>query len=164
MDILEQAMKIEKQGEMLYRAFAQDASDKGAIYIFSWLADQEKKHYDIFKRMKEDSPVSYEKDSLFKAVLSVFSGWMDARARLDVKTTQVDLYRIVLGVEEESVRLYEEGAKKADDDKMKSIFLQIAGEEKVHQRVMEHIIEFVTKPEIWFENAEFGYRGEDYYL
>ncbi|MBF0331594.1 MAG: ferritin family protein [Candidatus Omnitrophica bacterium] len=164
MDIFDQAMKIEQEGRFLYSAFARDAADEGAVYVFSWLADQEKKHYDAFKAMKAASPVSFKNDTLFKTVLSVFSTWKDARIKLNVNPTQVDLYRKALATEEDSIRLYEEGARTAHNDAMKAVFLQIAAEEKAHRHVMENIIEFVTKPDTWAENAEFGYRAEEYYL
>ncbi len=164
MDILDQEMKVEKQDERLDRIFAKEASDDGTSYIFSWLADQEKKHYDVFSRIKDLSIAPIERDSLFKTVFGIFSGWKNTRAKLNVKTTQVDLYRKALEVEGDSIRLYEEGAKMADNGNIRSMFLQIVTEEKEHQRVMENIIEFVSKPETWFENAEFGYRGENYYL
>jgi rubrerythrin len=164
MNIFDQAMKIEKQGEVLYRSFAKEATDKGAIYIFTWLSEQEKKHYGIFKKMRAGAPVSVEEDFALKAVRSIFSAWKDTGAKVNVKTAQVELYRKALDVEEQSVRLYEEGARNADDKRAKAVFLQIAIEERVHRQTMENIIEFVTKPAIWAENAEFGYRGEDYYL
>ncbi len=135
-----------------------------SVKIFSWLADQEKKHYSIFKKMKDAVPVLIEKDAFFKSVLSIFSGWKESRARLNVKTSQVELYRKALEVEEDSIKLYEEGAEKANNAAMQAVFLQIAAEEKAHRQVMENIIELITKPDTWAENAEFGYRGEDYYL
>ena len=164
MDILDQAMAIERQGENLYRAFARDISDKGAVYIFTWLADQEKKHYSIFQKIKESGPTLVEKSADLKNVREIFSSWKDARARLSVKVSQVELYRQALDVEQKSVRLYEEGARSASDDVTKSAFLAIAAEEKAHQQIMENFIEFITRPEFWAENAEFGYRGESYYL
>jgi rubrerythrin len=164
MDIFDQAMAIERQGEALYRSVARDASDKGVIYIFSWLADQEKKHYDVLKNMKEDglAPVGQSFD--LKGIRGIFLNWKETRARIDVKTPQVDLYRQALDIEEKTVKLYEEGARTAADNVTKAAFLSIAAEEKVHRQIVENIIEFITKPDFWAENAEFGYRGEDYYL
>ncbi|NTV29570.1 MAG: ferritin family protein [Candidatus Omnitrophica bacterium] len=164
MNILDEALKIEEQGERLYRSFARDASDKGANYIFDWLADQEHKHHAIFQRMKEGGHVPDVKSADLKGVRDIFSGWKDVRPGLDIKTDQVELYRQALVVEEKSVALYEEGAHIAADEPARSVFLRIAAEEKAHQQIMENIIDLVTRPDFWAENAEFGYRGEDYYL
>lgn len=164
MNILDQAMALEQQGEALYRSFANEASDEGTVYIFSRLADQEKKHYGILSNMKEAAPVLDEKEVALKSIRDIFEGWRGNKAPLNVKPSQVELYRKALDVEEKSVRLYEEGADKATDDKIQAVFLRIAAEEKRHREVLENIIEFVTKPDVWSENAEFGYRGKDYYL
>ena len=164
MDIVDQAIAIERQGEDFYRAFAGSVSDEGAVYIFSWLADQEKKHYGVFQKMKEGGLAHIEKSSDLKSVRDIFSGWKATRARLSVNVSQIELYRQALDVEEKSIRIYEEGARTAVDNAARFAFLSIAAEEKAHRQIMENIIEFVTKPEFWVENAEFGYRGEDYYL
>ncbi|MBF0388413.1 MAG: ferritin family protein [Candidatus Omnitrophica bacterium] len=164
MDIIDQAMTIEQQGEALYRSFANDLSDKGAIYIFSWLADQEKRHYDIFQKIKQGEAAPIGKSSDLQGVRDVFLDWKDSISRLGVQFPQIELYRQALDVEEKSVRLYEEGARTVADEATRTAFLNIAIEEKAHRQIMKNIIEFVIKPEYWTENAEFGYRGEDYYL
>ncbi len=164
MDIIDQAMNIERQGELLYRAFANALSDKGAIYIFTWLADQEKRHYEVFQKIKQGGPLANEKSSDLQGVRNIFLGWKDANPGLNSKTPQIELYRHALDVEEKSVRLYEEGARTAADEAARAAFLLITAEEKAHRQIMENIIEMVIKPEYWAENAEFGYRAEEYYL
>lgn len=163
-NIFDQAMALEQQGEELYRSFARDASDQGTVYIFSWLADQEKKHYEVFQKMKNEGTATVEKSSDLKGVREIFANWKKTRAKPSVNVRQVELYRQALEVEEKSIRLYEEEARKATNDAAKSAFFTIATEEKAHRQIMENIIEFITKPDFWAENAEFGYRGEDYYL
>ena len=164
MDIFDQAMAVEEEGRAFYQKLADEASDKGAVYIFSWLADQEKKHYAVFRKMKASGAAAVGKSADLKAVREIFAHWKDTQARLDVKENQVDLYLRALDVEEKSVRLYQDAAHAADDDGQRTAFLRIAAEEKAHRQIMENMIEFVSKPETWAENAEFGYRGEDYYL
>jgi rubrerythrin len=164
MDILEQAMTIEEEGERLYRSFAQQASDKGAVYIFTRLADQERQHYGVFQKMKKNFPVTAEKVGDLQSLRDIFLGWKKHRVRLDGKPSQIELYRKALDMEERSIQVYEDSANAATDDKVKTVFLRIAEEEKRHRKIMENIIEFVTKPDTWAENAEFGYQGEEYYL
>jgi rubrerythrin len=43
----------------------------------------------------------------------------------------------------------------------KKIFLKIAEEEKRHYLVLENIIKFINKPDIWLEDPEW-YHLEDY--
>ena len=164
MKILDQALSIEQEGARFYRALAKQSSDEGVIYIFSWLASQEEKHYTVFQKMKKGAFGAIDKDQTSRGVVDVFKAWKDSGERLDVKTPQVELYRKALAVEEESIKLYAEGARSASHEEAKAIFLWIAAEEKMHREIMENMIEFITKPDSWAENAEFGYRGAEYYL
>jgi rubrerythrin len=164
MDIFDLAIAIEKRGETLYRDFAKDAPDKGAAFIFTWLADQEKKHAAVFESLKASGSAPIEKVPALKSVRDIFLSWKEARARLSVKLPQVELYLKALDVEEKSVQLYEEGARTTTSDIARAAFHRIAEEERTHHQILENIIEFATKPDFWAENAEFGYRGEDYYL
>jgi rubrerythrin len=164
MNIFDQAMEFELIGEKLYGSLAKTVSDEGVAYIFERLAGQEKRHYATFKCMKEDLPVTYKEEPSIKSVRDIFKGWKDSGKRLSVMASQVDLYRKALDVEDQSVKLYEDGARAADDAATSAVFLKIAAEERHHRLIMENIIEFVTKPDFWYEHAEYGYRGEDYYL
>lgn len=163
MGIFDQAMEIEKEGESLYRQFSLEAPDKGMKNIFAWLADRELEHYGIFKKMKERIPVAVSESPILQNVKEIFEGWKDSAVCIGVKTSQADLYRKALDIEIKSVSVYTKYAASAPLSQ-KEIFLRIAAEEKGHQRIMENIIEFITKPEVWVENAEFSHLDEDYYL
>ncbi len=163
MNILDQAMEIEKEGESLYRQFALEAPDKGMKNIFTWLANQERKHYGIFQKMKEGQQAPVVESVIVRDVKEIFESWKDASVCIDVKTTQADLYRRALALEIKSVSAYEKNAGLVPSPQ-KEIFLKIAAEEKRHQWIVENIIEYITKPEVWVENAEFSHLDEDYYL
>ena len=70
MNIFDQAMDIEKEGGALYRQFSLDASDEGMKRVFTWLTDQERKHYEIFKKMKAGKSASIEVTMLKKFFLA----------------------------------------------------------------------------------------------
>ena len=72
MNIFDQAMDIEKEGEALYRQFSLGASDEGMKHVFTWLADQERKHYEIFKKMKVGKSASVEESSILHDVKDIF--------------------------------------------------------------------------------------------
>ena len=164
MNIFDQAMDIEKQGEALYRQFSLGASDEGMKHVFTWLADQERKHYEIFKKMKVGKSAVGEESEVLLDVKEIFEGWTKISNSIDVKVSQADLYRQALETENKSVVVYENYANASAASQQKDIFLAIVKEEKRHRWILENIIEFVTKPEIWAENAEFDHLEEDYYL
>ncbi|MFA5160008.1 MAG: ferritin family protein [Candidatus Omnitrophota bacterium] len=163
MNIFDQAMELEKEGEALYREFSLESPNQGMRNIFSWLSDQERKHYEIFEKMKKGKPASVAKSTILHDVKDIFDDWKDNTKCIDIKTTQADVYRRALAIEIKSIMVYEKYASAAPASQ-KEIFLKIAKEEKGHKRIVESIIEFIIKPEVWAENAEFSHLGEDYYL
>jgi rubrerythrin len=54
-----------------------------------------------------------------------------------------------------------EKANEVTEEYQKEIFQRLADEEKKHYFLLENIIEFVSRPETWLENAEF-YHLEEY--
>jgi rubrerythrin len=164
MNIFDQAMELEREGESLYRQFALEVPDKGMKHIFTWLADQEERHCQIFREMKASKAVTVAESPELRDIKDIFDGWKDSEACLHVKTTQADVYRRALGIEQKSISVYENYASQSADVKQKDIFLKIANEEKRHEWIVENIIEFITKPEAWVENAEFSHLDPDYYL
>ena len=163
MNIFDQAMEIEQEGEALYRQFALEAPNQGMRSIFTWLADRELEHYNIFRHLKVCKPVSVAESTILRDVKEIFEEWKEKTPCIEVNTPQADLYRKALEVEKKSVSVYEQYAETASEPQ-KGIFLTIAAEEKGHKRILENIIEFVTKPEVWAENAEFSHLDKDYYL
>lgn len=163
MNIFDQAMEIEQEGEALYRQFVLEAPDQGMKKIFTWLADQELKHYHIFRHLKACKPASVAESAILSDVKNIFEEWKEKTPCIKLNVKQADLYRKALEVENKSISVYESYAATAEGSQ-KGIFLTIAAEEKSHKRIMENIIEFVTKPEVWVENAEFSHLDEDYYL
>lgn len=164
MNIFDQAMGLEKEGESLYRQFALEAPEKGMKHIFTWLADQEEKHYQIFQKLKTSQSVSFVESPELRDIKDIFDGWKDSDVCLNIKTTQADVYRRALGIEKKSILVYEAYANQSGDGRLKEIFLKIASEEKRHEWIVENIIEFISKPEVWAENAEFSHLDPDYYL
>lgn len=164
MDLFDQVMKMEKDGEALYREFAKRAPASSMAKIFDWLADQEQKHYETFLKMKEGKTVAVADDEVLRNIKDIFEGWKKNAPQMDPATSQANLYRQALETEQRSVALYEEQSKMASKPEQKEIWLKIAAEEKNHERVLENIIEFVTKPDFWVENAEFSHLEANYYL
>ena len=164
MNIFDQALEIEKEGESLYRQFSLEAPDEGMKTVFAWLADQERKHCEIFKKMKAGKSAMDEESEVLLDVKEIFEGWKEIANSIGVKVAQADLYRQALETENKSVLVYENYANASAASQQKDIFLAIVKEEKKHRWILENIIEFVTKPEVWAENAEFDHLEEDYYL
>ncbi|MFH1359816.1 MAG: ferritin family protein [Candidatus Omnitrophota bacterium] len=162
MNIFDYAMQIEKEGEALYLEFAKAAGEKGLYVIFTELAQQENRHNEIFKKMKENQEAAVADIPFLENVKSVFADWKQNKDKINFKVPQADLYRRALEIEQKSVDLYTQEAGKVEDEKQKAMFMKIADEERNHYHVVENIIEFITKPKQWVEHAEFTKIGEEY--
>ena len=72
-------------------------------------------------------------------------------------TPQTKLYRKAQEIEEKSYQFYLEKGDTVEIESQKKIFLKLAAEEKKHMFLMENIVDFVSRPETWIENAEFNH-------
>ncbi|MHC4528912.1 MAG: ferritin family protein, partial [Planctomycetota bacterium] len=78
-----------------------------------------------------------------------------ADEQLDPHSEQIDLYRKAQDIEQNSRDFYLEKADEVKEEYQKDIFLQLAEQENKHYFLLDNIIEFVSRPKTWLENAEF---------
>ena len=159
MDIFEFAMQMEKDGENYYRQLVQQITNKGLKTILTMLADEEVKHYNAIDKMKTSDSQMTETTILSDAK-NIFVQLKDSGEGFDVEINQVDLYKKAQGIEEKSRNFYLEKANEVRQDYQKELFLKLAEEEKKHYFLLDNIIEFVSRPEHWLENAEFCHLEE----
>lgn len=65
-DIREIAVQIERNGEAAYRQAAQMQSDPAVSAIFTWMAEEEKRHGQWFSLIGSDEPLSEEQQEVEK--------------------------------------------------------------------------------------------------
>ncbi len=161
MDIFAFAMQFEKNGEVFYRDLAAKTDQEGLTTIFTMLANAEVKHYNIVRQMQKDaSNIRLEDDRLFDNVKNVFAGMRDEKPVFDTTSAQIDLYKKARDIEVQSRDFYQEKADKASDNAQKTILLKLAKEEDKHRVLLDNIIELVSRPDTWLENAEWVHLDE----
>ena len=168
MDIFEFAMQKENEAEKLYRGLADDAPTEGLKNAFTRLADTELKHFQVVKAMQEQTGVQLDTPALDDATYMFNRLKDDRQALLGAEENQVEVYKKARGMEEGSMKFYQEKADELENPLQKKILTQLAQQEKMHYILMDNIVEFVEKPENWVEDAEFTailekYAGTDYY-
>lgn len=156
MNVFEFAMQMEKDGEKFYREIAKKTKDAGLKKIFSTLADEEVIHYNTFKSLHEKSAAKAVESNVLEKAKNIFSE-MKTKGGLQVSddTAQVEAYKKAMKAEEEAYTFYEKKAAEATDEAEKTILLTFAREERRHYRLLENVIEFVSRPEQWLEDAEY---------
>ena len=161
MDIFDFAMNMEKEGEQYYRQLSREADEEGLKRIFSMLADAEVKHYTTLRTMKQgaDNP-GMAGDAVLNGAKNVFQQMKDSGKVFQFDASQPDTYRKALDIEKKSVKFYADKSKATQITGHQKIFTQLAREEQKHQRLIENIIELVTRPQTWLENAEWFHLDE----
>jgi rubrerythrin len=159
MDVFEYAMQMEKDGEEFYRQLAQQANNKGLSTILTMLADDEVKHYNAIKTMQTEKPDMPE-TTVLTGAKNIFVQMKDSAKHFDLDIKQIDLYKKAQDIEQKSQDFYLQKADEVTDKAQKDVFLKLADEEKKHYFLLENLIEFVSRPERWLENAEFFHLEE----
>jgi len=159
MNIYEYAVQMEKDGEDYYRQLAQKTANKGLKTILTMLADEEVKHYNALEKMKTEKPHIAETRILTDAK-NVFVQIKESGESFDFDIKQTELYRKAQDIEKKSHEFYTEKANEVTEEYRKELFLKLADEERKHYLLLDNIIEFVSRPEHWLENAEFYHLDE----
>lgn len=166
MEIFEFAIQMERDGEAFYRDLALQSEHLGMRRIFNMLAADEAKHQKFLKRLRaqtrkkthNQASVSMATTKILSNAKNIFAGitpasWLGDRP-------QIDLYRKAQEIERQSQTFYEEKSAGLEDGEAKTLLLQIAEEEKRHYFLLDNIINFVSRPQTWLENAEFVHLDE----
>jgi len=158
MSIFEFAMKMEQDGEEFYRDLAGKTKNEGLKQIFTYLADEEVKHYRLFKGILDRQAQDYESSDILVDSKNVFAE-MKENGSIDVSddVSQIAAYKEALEMEKKALTFFEEKAAETTDPKEKKFLEVVAEEERRHYRLIDGIIEFVSQPESWVEDAEFNH-------
>jgi rubrerythrin len=156
MNAYEYAMQIEKEGEALYKDLACKSQEEGLKKIFLMLANEEVKHYKMFEKLANNTPeVDIPQMEVYKDAKEIFSGMKTNKSNYDFGEQEISLYQHAVNTEEKSYEFYLEQAQKMSNPKHKEIFETIANEELKHKRLLENVVDFVSKPNAWIQSAEF---------
>ncbi len=160
MNIFEYAMEKEEYAKEYYRELAEKSPCKGMNYIFNLLSDEEQKHYDFVKKLKEGSKEIPPASTLAKDVKKTFTKMRESGEKFNFQAAHVELYKKAQEIEMNAKSHYLEKMDELKDDDQKKIFKILADEEQKHYDLLENIIDFVSRPQTWLENAEFHHIEE----
>ncbi|RXK08181.1 ferritin family protein [Halarcobacter bivalviorum] len=155
MNVYEYAMKVEKEGEAYYREMAEMSPNAGLKRIFTMLADEEVKHYNVFKSMMKKEKLDLENLNLLTDTDTIFATLSKEKDNVAFDEKQINYYKDAISREENSHNFYIEKSKDIDDENERQIFLEIAHEEVKHKKILEEIVHFLEEPENWVASAEF---------
>ena len=124
------------------------------------LADEEDKHYKKVEELSRSIKTELSDSEILINAVTIFSEIKKNKLAVHPKISQVELYRKAQGFEKDSENFYRDKANETDDSEIKSILLNLAEQEKRHFILLENIIQFISRPNQWIENAEFNQMAE----
>ncbi|MBI4979848.1 MAG: ferritin family protein [Spirochaetes bacterium] len=160
MTVYEQAKNMEVESRKVYESLADLSANPGLKSIFTMLAKFEQNHYDVFDAMEKRvkiPPVAVLKPDDVK---KIFRGMKKNDPSLSVSKQQETAFRQALAAEEAAVVFYRAAAEKEKDGSKRAEIISIVDEEKKHALFVGAIIELITRPAQWIENAEWNHLDE----
>lgn len=158
MNSIELAINLEMDGKRFYLEQAENTNDRGLKSIFHTLAEEESIHARILKNKAETLP--YELVDTYAEIKNLFMEIGAYKDLIKVTPDAMDAYTAALENERKSIALYTEMLQETSNEKDREIIEFIIEQEKDHYKVMEQLVELVTRPKEWVESAEFGIRKE----
>ncbi len=159
MDIFKYAMQMEKDGERFYRQIAEKTINAGLKTILIMLADEEIKHFKAVERMKQGQ-FGMTETSILDDAKNIFMQMKNKENEFGSSLEQTEVYKKAQQIEKQSQQFYQEKADQVDTVEQKELFKQLAKEEEKHYFLLNNIIDFVSRPKLWLENAEWYHLDE----
>ncbi|HEY7745228.1 MAG TPA: ferritin family protein [Desulfuromonadales bacterium] len=157
MNVFDFAIKMELDGKAFYENLAKGTNLAGLQMIFTRLAADEQKHYEIFLALKgQTQATAMEDTTVLEQAKNVFERLLEQKETLGPVKGDLEGYRYAMKLEADSFRLYEDAAQKEKNPEVKNLLLRIAGEEHKHFSILENVYDFVNAPNQYLAWGEFS--------
>jgi rubrerythrin len=161
MDIIEYALKMEQDGMAFYKQQADASTDPRLKKIFSTLVEEEARHYQIFKKLKED-PSEISKDISFTVagaienVKTLFEQMSQDSETRKFGDDVISAWTEALRIEEKAHAFYQEKANIEQDDATRKLLTAIAAEETRHIHMIDAVLMYLKHPQAFAASAQFS--------
>jgi len=156
MNVFDFASQMELDGKAYYEKLAAETPVAGLKTIFTRLAEDEQKHYKAIQDIKAAVKGTMADTTVLEEAKNVFHDLMRDKTIVGGLRKDLDGYQHAMKIEADSVRLYEDMAKKESNPENVQLFLRIANEEKKHYNIMENLYDFVLAPQNFLAWGEFS--------
>jgi rubrerythrin len=164
MDFLDFAKEIETKGMEQYSVLAQTMQVKELKDIFVFMADQEKRHYELFDSWQRNGtlPPGPPGETILGKARDAFEHLAASLVNLTFvpPVNYEQAYSQALEFENRSITLYEETFPKIEEDRLKWLLKSIIEQEKAHAQFISSLMDFLRHPGEWLENAEWHHLAE----
>ena len=149
-EILDMAIRLEKNGEQIYRNAMDKAANPRIASLLGWMADEERQHAEFFRKMKNTVRTVGENkvaDAFGHEILDkLLQNQSFSLEDVDFsKIAQVnDLIAVFIEFEEDSVLFYQMLESFLQDDNARDELQRVIDEENRHIRKLQDLL--VSKP------------------
>ena len=156
LDILKQAILLERRGKAFYENIAEKTENKAVQEVFDMLAKEEQKHIQTLSEQFK----AYRKDKNFlsgdlyeKGTSSVVSSVLTREIKEKISAAGFEAAAISAGIamEERAIQLYTKSAQTVSDPEAKALYEWLATWERDHLNMLLDI-DKALKEKIWFDN------------
>ncbi len=156
MNIYNFAMNMELDGKAYYEKLAAETSVAALKNIFTGLAADEQKHFEIIQSFKSGAGIKMADSTVHENAKNLFEEIASDKSIVGSLKKSLDGYRHAMKIEADSVRLYEDMATKEDNPEAVQLLLRIANEEKKHFNIMNNLYDYVLAPQSFLAWGEFS--------
>lgn len=155
LDILKQAILLEKRGKAFYQNVAERTENRAARDVFEMMAAEEQKHIDTlseqfkaYRKEKKFIPGSHDSESS-----SVASKVLTEEIKEKISASGFEAAAISAAIlmEERAIKLYSESMENTSDPEAKALFEWLTRWEREHLGLLLDI-DKTLKEKIWFDN------------
>lgn len=159
-DILSFAMKMELDGKAFYERGAAAAPNPELQKILLTLAEEEEKHFRVFRSLKEAGVKAAEKAMGGKTrtpalARNLFQQMVAAGTKTLYGEDAKSLWKEAIKIEEKSEKLYRDQASAETDESRKALLNRIADEERNHIYLIDNMIQFMADPGGFQNSAQY---------
>ncbi|UCG60313.1 MAG: ferritin family protein [Candidatus Zixiibacteriota bacterium] len=160
MNIFDFAMQMELDGKAFYEKMARDTADAELKKVLIMLAEEENKHYHIFKKLREGEVPGTEgvgsaHSETLSAVKNIFRELSTNGEHGDFTKDEKSIWSEALLIEEKSENFYREKAQTEPDVQKRSILTMIANEERNHIYLIDSVLTYMKFPDTFSDTAQF---------
>ena len=156
------AMELKKVSEQYYRNLSNKCSrNEGLKNILNMLADDEMKHFMLFRKLKEDERIEMIDSVLIENVQKEINDMKQKEDEFSCFVDQLELYKDALEIEKKHLSQYIHYFNQNSMSDKHSL-KKIIDEEHDHVKTLSFLIQMIEHPNSWIESAEFNINEEEY--
>jgi rubrerythrin len=156
-EILKNAILLEKRGKAFYHKVAEQASGKAVKAFFEMMADEEVKHvkilgdqYKAYQEIQQFKPGDYsEKQGERMASKVITAEFKNEISAADYEAAAISA---AMSMEKNAIKLYADRAVEADDPNEKALYKWLAEWETQHLHFLSEI-DKELREQIWHDNS-----------